>query len=457
MKRMALVFALAASLLTGTVAIAAVKAGATCTKVGATSIISSKKFTCIKSGKKLVWDKGTLVKKPTSVVPETPKSAPNASPTPTPTQLITLTSIEKYLSIDKCKILNANQNNDSNQSFSKRNIVPIDLTKPVRVLVFPADFSDLVSVNQSAPDFTKMKANFESYFESQSNGQIKFEWTVSPKFTRMSKTIASYQVGERAAGSVWQLNIDFQDLAFKTYAKKDFDYFIAIAPTSTLRTQIASSPAFPTRDDKYLSATYLGGDYWEQSDKDWAIPLHEFGHSLGLADLYDFSSSMLQGNGWIPQFQFMGVYDLMNYAGGSGLELTAWNRWLSKLIYDNQILCLPNQSVSLLKPIEELNNSVKGLVIPLSESKAIAIENRSAIGFDTQLKSGAQGVIVYLIDNSKETGNGPMRLIRKPGSTEPWFQDNALKKGESLITNDYEIKVLDVNKVGAYISVEKIN
>lgn len=37
---------------------AVVKAGTSCTKAGTTAILSGKKFTCIKSGKKLVWDKG---------------------------------------------------------------------------------------------------------------------------------------------------------------------------------------------------------------------------------------------------------------------------------------------------------------------------------------------------------------------------------------------------------------
>ena len=41
---------------------AAVKAGATCKKVGITSIASGKTFTCIKSGKKLIWNKGVALK-----------------------------------------------------------------------------------------------------------------------------------------------------------------------------------------------------------------------------------------------------------------------------------------------------------------------------------------------------------------------------------------------------------
>ena len=43
---------------------AAVKAGSVCSKVGTKSIAGGKTYTCVKSGKKLVWDKG--VKAPTS-------------------------------------------------------------------------------------------------------------------------------------------------------------------------------------------------------------------------------------------------------------------------------------------------------------------------------------------------------------------------------------------------------
>jgi len=42
---------------------AAVKAGAACTKLKATQIVGSKKYTCVKSGKKLVWDKGLIIPK----------------------------------------------------------------------------------------------------------------------------------------------------------------------------------------------------------------------------------------------------------------------------------------------------------------------------------------------------------------------------------------------------------
>jgi hypothetical protein len=67
---------------------AAVKAGAKCTKAGATATASGKKFTCVKSGKKLVWNKGVAIKAapmPSPIATPLPSPSPTPEPTPTPT------------------------------------------------------------------------------------------------------------------------------------------------------------------------------------------------------------------------------------------------------------------------------------------------------------------------------------------------------------------------------------
>jgi len=47
---------------------ATVKPGSTCTKFKSTKIINSIKYTCVKSGKKLIWDKGIVVKYTTGTI-----------------------------------------------------------------------------------------------------------------------------------------------------------------------------------------------------------------------------------------------------------------------------------------------------------------------------------------------------------------------------------------------------
>ena len=63
---------------------AAVKPGVACKKVGSTAIVGANKYTCLKSGKKTVWNKGVKVPavKPTSVATFSPNPDPQANPDP---------------------------------------------------------------------------------------------------------------------------------------------------------------------------------------------------------------------------------------------------------------------------------------------------------------------------------------------------------------------------------------
>jgi len=61
--RKVLILLLALTLLGTTPVHALTKAGAKCSKAGATSTSAGKKYTCIKIGKNLVWNKGVTVKK----------------------------------------------------------------------------------------------------------------------------------------------------------------------------------------------------------------------------------------------------------------------------------------------------------------------------------------------------------------------------------------------------------
>ena len=69
-----------------------VKAGTSCTKLGQSQIFNGYKFTCIKSGKKLFWDKGIAIQKPSPTSSSSPtllnsnNSSPKPQPTPTQTQ-----------------------------------------------------------------------------------------------------------------------------------------------------------------------------------------------------------------------------------------------------------------------------------------------------------------------------------------------------------------------------------
>ncbi len=76
------------------------KAGATCSKAGSTATNAGKKFTCVKSGKKLVWNKGVKVSVPKPVATPTPSPTPTPTPTPTlpPIRAPWITTLNYYRS-----------------------------------------------------------------------------------------------------------------------------------------------------------------------------------------------------------------------------------------------------------------------------------------------------------------------------------------------------------------------
>ena len=92
MKLRSVAGAVVAALIVGVLVIpsssGAIKAGTPCKKAGLQTVDSGRKYTCIKQGKKFVWNKGVVVKAAPAANPSpsaTPSSSPSATPSPTPT------------------------------------------------------------------------------------------------------------------------------------------------------------------------------------------------------------------------------------------------------------------------------------------------------------------------------------------------------------------------------------
>jgi hypothetical protein len=121
---------------------AAPKAGAKCTKKNSTATSSGKLFTCIQSGKKLIWNKGVAIPKPTPTPSPSP-SKPTAigdpigavgstsTPTPTPTAIpVVINEVAKqaFEIIQSAK----QQNSNLILTYEVQNFVPKDVADAVR-------------------------------------------------------------------------------------------------------------------------------------------------------------------------------------------------------------------------------------------------------------------------------------------------------------------------------------
>ena len=81
--------AVALALVVSPSASAAVKEGAACKKAGQTSTVSGRKFTCVKKGSKLVWNKGVVIKSAPTASATAAASAAPAAPAMSSTPMAT--------------------------------------------------------------------------------------------------------------------------------------------------------------------------------------------------------------------------------------------------------------------------------------------------------------------------------------------------------------------------------
>lgn len=421
--------------------------GATCKIFQQKVTYQNKTYTCIRSGKKLVWNKGVA-----NVLATTATTITSTIGTST------LLDSTGYLNVANCKLANGSDNIYVNESF-EQNPFRLRTNKPIRALIFPIDFPDLIGNSDPQKDFAYVANGVSDYYKQMSDGKTTFNWTIYPRFVRYGSNVADINLGGRTATGFQNFYAEATKLAKQTIDLSAFDLIIYAPPLTTTRDQIAIGPAFVSNSSDQINATMLDGQSYEM--KSPLSTVHEIGHLMGLADLYNFdAANEAAANPGAQsandlQFKYMGIFDLMNWAQGAGVELTTWNRWLLGLITDDQIRCLPpSDTTTLLSPVE-VSGGIKGAVIPLSKTEAIVIESRRALRYDSNIGSASEGVLIYTVDTSISNGFGPMRVVGRPGSTDIWFRDAPLKLNESRTVDGYTIEVVKSDEFGDVVKVSK--
>ncbi|MEC7736090.1 MAG: M6 family metalloprotease domain-containing protein [Candidatus Neomarinimicrobiota bacterium] len=143
-----------------------------------------------------------------------------------------------------------------------------------------------------------------------------------------------------------------------------------------------------------------GGDCYTDIIRPIGVYAHEFGHVLGLPDLYDRDASDGNSEG-LGEWCLMASGSWMGWAGDTPAHMSSWCKiqmgWIEPTVVDNntnnvQIAQLVT-SPSTLKIWEDDYNW----------SRYFLIENRQAIGFDSELHG--PGLLVYHVNENR--GYGP--------------------------------------------------
>jgi hypothetical protein len=384
---------------------AAVKAGSACSKLGSKSISSGKTYTCVKSGKKLVWDKGVLI--------------PVAKPAPTPaTSAEPNSALTKSISpIGDCKIsdqrIRKAQPNNVGFPLTKQEIPVSGVTK---VVFLPIDFADArgegdPSIRSKAID-SKMKAWF-SYF---SGGKFNIESQHSKSWFHSSANSASFSnIHPLSTGSnesaplANTLAQEWVDLSGSTFDFTGVTTIFFEFPESvkgfgdgtqgrnvTIKTKQGSIQVmFNIMGDSWFREGFMGVTNKFRADHFWSFYIHEMFHSMGLAQ-------HAPGNG-IPLS--IGSNQTGTPEGFAGV-LDPWELFLLGWLDDSQIFCASKKDLNSvnvsLTPLDISRGGLKTAIVQISEHQVLVISSRRSEEWSAELPKGANGILVYEVDTTRD-------------------------------------------------------
>jgi M6 family metalloprotease-like protein len=424
------------------------KAGKACSQTGKRVVVAKVTLVCKTASKaqqkkiksRLAWAKYVAPKPKPVLAPKSPISG-SAS----------------FASADSCRI------QDGFNFFTKTGFPQHEQMKragsKLVVQLIHVDFADVVAAGKPSDDKAFWTEGVSKFLGDMSNGSVDFEWRSTESYNRMAKKLADYRVTRAAGGSTLVLVQDAIAIADKQIDFTGVDFVVAVLPPNTPRELSDVSPAlmtsssspFKTNEGRVYRGTLVGGDM--RFPEGHLLLTHEFGHLLGLNDYYWY--------GWKPgmifedQFKFMGNFDNMNFAPGKSREWTAWSRWIIDFLPDSKVLCARDgiEATARLDAVSKVGTQPQLLVIRTSATEAIAVESRRNTRHDSKASTSSNGLLVYKIDSKIMNGQGPLRIVRKPGSVDALFSDAPLKVGESLVVGSWKISNIEA---GADWDVAKI-
>ena len=466
---------------------------------------STKTYTCIKSGKNLIWSTGkSTIKKTTPTGNATPSSKPSSKPTvaPATAESFEFTNIceadpfvpaiwkefqDAEMKYNGCpppyrhlkKELPAQLPKSSQTVFSE--LLPITECKlqssrgwtgsgPLGSLKEKSTVIQIVPfyMNGDIPKLTPAE-DWKKYLDFaldsvklMADTELKIEIRLPSQYIKVDGDLSSFQLGrytdsanQAFSDNRWRLINEVTPVADRTLDFSDVDTIWFLAPSNVSRNvfshQIAGSRILKTNEKQFS----VYNSYF------MSIPPSDFPtNGLQAREPMGFLHELMHIFNTLDDHR-EGA-DSWGNMSGARMDFLMWDKWSMSWIADSQIRCAPTttSSVHWIKPSTIRGSYEKLVIIPLSNRKAIAIESIRSNGFNLKLPKSMNGALVYTIDTSLlddrtsyEDGItvtcpfGEPCSGGKPGA--------ALKVGEFASIWGYKVSVIESGEFGDVVKVEK--
>ncbi len=332
-----------------------------------------------------------------------------------------------------------------------------DATKPITVAVLAATFADIPAASNPNIDYENSMFVMKQFWEAQMDNGTKIDFRTTPSYKVMPLNLKDYDLSSGYKSQKYQ---DFVYSVMKAY-DADFDFtnvstVVVVLPTFLTAQQVSgwmvhTQNTFSTNETLIHNIMLTGNGSSMAATDAW---VHEFGHTFGISDFryIDKNDSSIQ------KPQGLGIYDVMG-SGFQAAEILVWNRFITRMINDNQIHCVSdsNPSTHFLRPIESEGTELKGIVIPTGTYTALVVESRRSGGFDN-LDTDQEGALVYTIDTTVPYLQSAAQIVSPTRSKDfDWYTDSTLKLGESVVSNGWKISVIESTKNGDVVKLEKVS
>lgn len=378
-------------------------AGAKCSKAGLTQISSGKKYTCVKSGNNLVWNKG--VPTPTPI----PTRSPILSPKPTPkVELSIYKESAKRSTSSACKVQDARmvKTQPNNVGFPlSPDLVPANGV--AKMAFIPIDFSDAPGTEAGLLRFEEQEKAMADWYEFFSGGKLKFQVVTAHKWFRAPRPSTEYKSGKSSPHTMnpfietWDKYAqEFIDATGSQFNWSDINAFTVFFPElqnteldngmlgrgQTLNTPQGTKPMYywASGTFHFREAASLGSKapyYWA------TLWIHELLHSQG-------TSLHAPGNGFST--------GVGSNQGGYSWALDAWEIFKFGWFSEDQVYCLESNDISdtliKLDPLEIKSSGNKIAIIPIDITRALIVESRRPVNYSKAWDLTDSGILVYILD-----------------------------------------------------------